>query len=105
MGKEAGVKVITRNIIPLICPIVLAYWIIGDGNYSANGLILNTQSYTLSEVKTIQEALESRFYIKTTVHKNKGTHVIYIGVRNIEKIRELVRPLMHSSKYYKIDRR
>lgn len=77
----------------------------GDGNYSGNGLILNTQSFTRSEIYILQQALGNTFNIHPSIHKNKGAEVIYIGAKDIDKIRETIRPHIHESQYYKIDRR
>lgn len=102
---DNGVKIIREGIIGLMCPIVLAFWIIGDGSYSGNGLVLSTDSYSFDHIIILQKALNTQFNIQTSIHKSKGNHVIYIGAKDIDKIREIVRPYIDSSQFYKIDRR
>ncbi|MGC4421243.1 hypothetical protein ABXW19_12220, partial [Streptococcus suis] len=46
----------------------LAYWIIDDGGINAYGATqLNTDSFTLSEVHLLQDALRENFQLRTRV--------------------------------------
>lgn len=52
-------KIVPNNITELLIPCALAYWIIDDGGINTyNATILNTDSFTLEEVKLLQKALE-----------------------------------------------
>ena len=65
----------------------LSIWFIDDGNKCTRSYQLNTQNFTLSEIKNIQKLLMKKFNIYTTYDKNK---VIYIRTISKEIFENLI---------------
>jgi len=74
-----GVKIVPKNIYNFLTPISLAYWIMGDGNYTGNGLKLNTNAFKVEEVFLLIDALEKNFSLKASINKTsiKDQFTIY----------------------------
>nr|pir hypothetical protein 242 - Allomyces macrogynus mitochondrion [Allomyces macrogynus] len=101
-----GKKVIPEIIGELLTFVSLAFWIMDDGHYMANGGIrLSTDSYTHREVLLLQKAMVDNFGINPTLQlkvKSKGQYVIYIPKGDVDKIRPFLVPHMHASMMYKL---
>ena len=99
-----GVKVIPLNIYELLTPIALAHWIMGDGATKRHGLILCTDSYTISEVVRLMNVLMIKYGLDCTFHFNNSTPYprIYIKQHSMAKLETIVGPYMHPSFLYKI---
>nr|YP_009445558.1 LAGLIDADG endonuclease [Bipolaris cookei]ATV95718.1 LAGLIDADG endonuclease [Bipolaris cookei] len=98
------VKVIPRNLSTLLTARGLAYWIMDDGGKSVyNQTILHTRSFMLEKVKYLQSVLSENFGLVTRLEeKKKDKWVIYIPVRQVTKLKDIVGPYMNESMLYKI---
>ena len=92
----------------IISPRSLAYWFMDDGgkyDYAQNSLnrslVLNTQSFTISETKGLALILENKFNLKTEIRQNKGKWVILIKSESYPLFCKTVNPYMHESMKYK----
>lgn len=98
-------KIVPTNINELMDPIILAYLIQGDGNYnkSSNRVRIYTNSYTKSEVENLSLAINTKLNIYTAVlHDRNDQWIITIGAKNLELLRNIVKPYFHSSMLYRI---
>ena len=75
-----------------------------DGGKGSNGeTYLHTRSYTLEEVKLLQEALMIKFELQTRlIQKAPGQWVIVIPVRQVRPLKDIVCTYNHPSMAYKI---
>lgn len=76
----------------------------GDGKlvYSG-GLRLCTNSYTLKEVVLLMNVLIHRYGLICTIHKSgPNRFIIFISKKSMERLRNIVKPYMVSSMFYKI---
>jgi hypothetical protein len=72
------------------------------------GVILCTDSYNLTEITLLRDALQTNFNIKTTVHVKRGKNEaiynrIYIAKASLEIIKPFIKPYFHESLIYKIE--
>ena len=104
---------------------VLAYWIMGDGNKQKNGLELCTQSYSLKVVILLANILRIKFNLNPGIHvsrpdksiyKNKSSSLnlenstantsvnykIYLNSVDLNKIRPFILPYFVEDFKYKI---
>jgi LAGLIDADG DNA endonuclease family protein len=97
-------KIIPLNIAELLTPLALAVWIMDDGGKGSNGeTYLHTRSYTLEEVKLLQDALKIKFELQTRlIQKAPGQWVIVIPVRQVRSLKDIVCTYIHPSMAYKI---
>jgi hypothetical protein len=74
------VKIVPLNIGDLLTEVGLAFWIMDDGGIGSNGTLnLHTDSYTLSEVYLLIEALKNNFNINSRILlKRPGECIIVI---------------------------
>lgn len=97
------IKIIPKNILELLDPIVLAYLIMSDGNFYKNRIRIYTNSYNKEEVEMLSNALNIRFGIYTAVlHDRKDQWIITIGSKQLDYLRKLISPYFHSSMLYRI---
>ena len=97
------VKIVPRNLGQLLTARGLAYWIMDDGGKSVyNQTILHTRAFMLEDVKYLQFILSENFGLVTRLEeKKKDKWVIFIPVRQVIKLKDIVGPYMHESMLYK----
>jgi len=98
------VKVIPSNIYDLLTPVALAHLIMGDGGFKSKGIYICTDSYSIQDVVRLMNALILRYDLKCTLHKasNSCGYRIYISRNSVWKVKEIVKPYLVPSMYYKL---
>lgn len=99
-----GIKVVPYNILELLTPRALAYWIMDDGGKGSYGeMILHTRSFTLSDVQLLQHAVSHNFGLRTRlIEKTPGQWVIVIPVKQVRPLKDIVAHYMTPSMLYKL---
>jgi DNA-binding transcriptional regulator WhiA len=98
-------KVLPRQIGKWLTPLALAVWFMDDGSIKSKyhkALILNTQGFTLEEVRKMCKIFNEKFGIKAKPRKQKEGYQIYLLSETVEKFRHLISPHMISSMRYKL---
>ena len=104
----AGKKSLPEDMRSIISdPLALAVWFMDDGNaFNSGGVTrgyhLNTQSFSKGENERIGETFKKIYDIRCSVQKNNGKHRIFMGVENMEKFADIVRPHIIPSMIYKL---
>lgn len=107
-GKILRKKVIPKDIFFDLNPIVLAFWIMGDGAVRSHGLLICTDSYTIPDVILLINCLRIKFDLEVTLqfsrdkNLNKEYPRIYFPASQMSKLQTLVYPFMEKSMLYKI---
>lgn len=87
--------------------VALAFWIMGDGYWEndSNTVYLCTESFTNGEVLCLMRLLHAKFGLVTTTKLRKGNYRIRFSSagKNLDLLRSLVVPHMHSSMLYKLN--
>ena len=99
---NSKVKVIPNNIAELLTPLALAIWIMDDGTWKNPGVRIATNCFTKEEVELLKLTLETKFNLKSSLHKNNGKHQLYIKQESIPLLRELVLSYFVPSMFYKL---
>ncbi len=73
-----------------------------DGSKHNKGLHLNTYGFDLEGINVLISVLEHKYGLLCSVHQHKAGGRIYVLESSMNKVRELVKPHMVSSMYYKI---
>lgn len=102
--KEKYRKVIPELIRSEMCEIVLAHFIMGDGNYGQDGRVrIYTNNYTLEECILLRDSIQENCDVKCEVlfdrvgKDKKDEYILTIGKIELKKLQSLVKPYMHSS--------
>ena len=95
------VKVIPKNISELLTPLALAIFIMDDGTWKP-GVRIATNCFTKEEVELLSLALDSKFNLKSSLHKNNSNYQLYIKQESLPLLRKLVLPYMVPSMHYKL---
>lgn len=82
-------------------PVVLAFMIIGDGNFNVNRIRIYLNAFTVNEVHQICRALQTKLGIEAVVRHDRNNQYIVVG-EEIDKTRNIVRPHIHKSIIYRI---
>lgn len=92
-----------------LTPRGLAFWFMDDGgklDYNKNSknksIVLNTQSFTESEVLNMAKELSDKFNLLCEVRSNKGKKVIVIKSLSFFKFHEIVEPFIIPEMRYKL---
>ena len=93
-----------HNIYDLLTPIALAHLIMGDGKESRHGLVLCTDSYSVQDIVRLMNVLIVKYRLECILRYHTPTQPrVYIRERSMLILRDLVRPYMEKSMFYKID--
>lgn len=105
-------KIIPVDIAELLCPIVLAHLIMGDGTFSAKDsrIRIYTNHFSFQECSLLAQAITLNCNIECKVlfdrigGRSDGDkqYILTIGKNQLIKLQELVSPHMHSSMLYRI---
>jgi len=96
-----GTKVVPQTIGLYLTPIALAHWIMDNGGLN-NGLVLNTQGFSLAEVELLVNALNTNFGVHSYMRYEKKLPTIYITKKELPIIATAVISYMHPSTHYKL---
>lgn len=87
-----------------MCEIVLAHFIMGDGNYGVEYV----STHSLEECNLLRNSIQENCNIKCEVlfdrvgKDKKDQYILTIGKTELEKLKFLVKPYMHSSMLYRV---
>lgn len=101
-----GTKVIPGNIEEMLTDFGLAIWFMDDGwrDRECRKAIFCTDSFTLSENEILQDALLSKFNIRTRITKSgKKHHRLHVYGDNVDILTEIIKPHIIPSMLYKIN--
>ena len=99
------IKIVPHNIDELMDPIVLAFLIMGDGNFDKgrNRVRIYTNSFSKQEVENLSLAINFKLGIYVGVlYDRKDQWILTIGAKNLELLRNTVSVHFHSSMLYRI---
>lgn len=87
----------------------LAYWFMDDGgklDYNLNSkntsVVLNTQSFSESEVSQMIKELNDKFRLNCNIRENKGKKVIVINSENYPLFLDLIKPYIIAEMKFKL---
>ena len=67
MFYKNNIKCIPDNIYELLMPMALAHWIMGDASARPHGLLLCTDSYSVSDVIKLMNVLMIKYELNCTL--------------------------------------
>lgn len=90
-----------------LTPRALSYWFMDDGSMKSSqseGVILNTQSYSISDIHRLVDVLQEEFGLQAKPRRQQEGFQIYISGKSCERFREFVEPYLIASMRYKLPR-
>lgn len=99
-------KIIPKLLETYLTPLALAIWMMDDGVKVKNrGFKFSTNSFTLKECKYLSTLIETKYNLKTSIHKSglNNQYNIYILKSSLNDLKKIVKPHFHSSMFYKIN--
>jgi ubiquinol-cytochrome c reductase cytochrome b subunit len=103
-----NIKIIPKMIGDYLSPLALAVWIMDDGSIVSSSMKLATNNYSLQDLEFICKLLTNKFGIIANTNlagaKSKDQYVIYIAKESMPLLISIVKPHMHSSMYYKLNK-
>lgn len=87
------VKVIPKNIYEFLTPLALAVWIMEDGTWKP-GVRIATNCFTKEEVELLSLVLDSKFNLKSSLHKNNSNYSLLISEDSRDLLISIVRPYL-----------
>lgn len=104
--SKENLKIVPLDIVNLLTPRGLAYWIMDDGSLQNKGLHLNTYGFTLEDILRLKLTLENLFgenSLKCSIHKHPKGARIYIWEESMGLLRNNISQYMLGDMLYKID--
>lgn len=97
-----GRKIVPTDIADLLEPVAVAVWLMDDGTADRAGVSFQTHSFRIDEVKVLATALQERYALRTSLHRNKGAHVVYVHGSSVPALAALVAPSILPELAYKL---
>ena len=99
-----GVKTVPVDIMQLLTPVAIAFWIMDDANYNTNGgLVFNIQGFSIEGVDRLVAALNANLGINCYRMKDsRGLPIIYVRKHEVLIVAAQVAQYMHPSTHYKL---
>lgn len=94
-----NIKVVPDSIFDLMDPIVLAFWVMGDGGKCGKGFHLNSTAFTTPEVLLLLKTLNLKFGLDCSIHTRNR---IYLPTREMDRFKSIVQPHLLDLFGYKI---
>jgi len=98
-------KIVPKMIVKLVSPLSLAVWFMDDGSLKSRfhrARIINTHCFDELSLQRLQDMLQQKFHVHTTLRKQREGTQLYIPPSDIETFVEIIRPYIHPSMEYKI---
>ena len=83
-------KTIPVNIADYLTPRSLAFWIMDDGNWTGNGILLHTNSFSKDDNLKLISILKTKFDINSNLRKKYNSYIIYIKADFVKKVKKLL---------------
>jgi LAGLIDADG DNA endonuclease family len=99
-----GKKIIPVNIVDLLTPRGLAYWICDAGSFdkTSGRVFLSTNSFSLDEVKLLVSVLTDKFNLKCTISRERTAYKIVITRKALPGLQILLKNIMPPMMLHKI---
>ena len=98
------IKIVPPDILEMIEPFGLAVWYMDDGSNNGSNITLNTHSFSREEQEMIQNMLQTKFHVASTIVKDRSKLKIAIGRHEFENFLDIVEPHIIFPMNYKIAR-
>ncbi len=100
---KVGKKIVPHDIANHLDPLAIAVWIMDDGSYSNGTINISTYSFTLEEIKILQNVFEKVFKVISNYYRdrNKG-YRMYFNKTETKKLISLIYPYIIPEMRYKI---
>lgn len=98
-------KIVPKLIHRWLTPRALAVWYMDDGSIKSNHhktILLNTHSFSDTDLKRLQNVLEQEFGIKTAIRIQKDGKQIYLLSETVEMFLKLIEPYIIPTMRYKL---
>ena len=88
-----------------LTPLALCYWYMDNGikKWNANAYYLCTDHLTLDDLKILRTVFKQKWDIDVNFHKKDFNYRLYIPVREANKFKELIYPMIDWEMKYKLD--
>ncbi len=87
-------KIIPTNLETTLTPLTLATWIMDDGCFYKDTLILNTQSFFFYEQEFLRDVFKKKFGIESGIQKDRKNFRLYFSKKATKKVKDLISPFM-----------
>lgn len=99
---NSKVKIVPLDL-SLLTPLAIAHWVMQDGSRgTSKGLYLCTDNFVYADVQRLGQYLNYKYNIKCSIHKAGNNYRIYILVKSVDTVKNLIIPFMHSTMTYKL---
>lgn len=104
MFYKGKFKKVPKNLRDLLTPLGLAVWIMDDGSRDKGCVRISTHNFSYSDHLKLQEILEAKFRIKSSIQKAKDKFWLWIRSESTPVLVGLVTPYFLPSLLYKLPR-
>ena len=100
---ENGKKVIPGDIVKDIDNLAMAIWVMDDGSLNKNHIDISTYAFSLSEVRLLIAALNSRFGLSAKYYRDRDKgHRMYFNLEDTKNLIEIIKPYVMPVMQYKV---
>lgn len=96
-----GTKIVPKSVFELDA-LGLAIWFMDDGSSNVSSFYLSTNGFSIPDIKRLVNMLNKNFNIKSSIHKNKNSYILYINSESKQLFINTIKPYICDSMIYKI---
>lgn len=74
-GTKSKLKIIPENLFSTLTPIGLAFWLMDDGGWTINGIHLNINFFSRSDVEILIDILNRKYGLKCSIHSRNRINI------------------------------
>lgn len=103
--KSCLEKTVPKLIKRWLTPLAMAVWYMDDGSIKSNThrtVLMNTQGFKDIDLKYLQDALQIKYGIQTTVRKQKDGKQLYVPSESVDLFLRAIEPFILASMRYKL---
>ena len=98
------VKILPLEIAEMFTPLSFAQWIMDDGYFTDDTIILCTDNFTFAETQRLVDMLKAKYGILSGIITQKGKPRLRMYQGSVPLVIELVKEHMHPDFMYKLGR-
>ncbi|MBI3558937.1 hypothetical protein HY085_00940 [Candidatus Gottesmanbacteria bacterium] len=95
-------KIVPRNLGKMLTAKSLAFWVMDDGCFDDNTLILNTQNFSFNKQRILQKVLFENFGLKSGINRDRSNFRLRIAKESFSSLVQTIEPYIIPSMKYKL---
>jgi len=99
---EGKRKKIPKEIANILTPLALATWVMDDGCFDRNTIILNTHNFGVKEIEILRKVMSEKFKLRWSINKDRTKWRMRLRKNDFPQMKRLIEKYIIPSMRYKM---